>query len=54
MRLRLNAVETKDFTLVDAMKVALDEAGVEVRVSKSGVALFAGTNFDPSKLEALK
>jgi cysteinyl-tRNA synthetase len=52
--LRIKAMETKDFTPVDAMKVALVEAGVEVRMSKDGVELLPRIDFDPAKLEALK
>ncbi|GAA3875103.1 cysteine--tRNA ligase [Celeribacter arenosi] len=52
--LRAAAMETKDFSAVDAMKTALLEAGVEVRMSKAGVELEAGANFDPAKLEGLK
>ena len=51
--LRTTAMETKDFAPVDALKTALLEAGVEVRMSKTGVELDAGPNFDPSKLEGL-
>ncbi|AJE47207.1 cysteine--tRNA ligase [Celeribacter indicus] len=51
--LRQTAMETKDFSAVDAMKAALLEAGVEVRMSKTGVALEPGPNFDAGKLEGL-
>ncbi len=51
--LRAAAMETKDFAPVDALKTALLDAGVEVRMSKTGVELDAGPNFDPSKLEGL-
>nr|WP_233093058.1 cysteine--tRNA ligase [Paracoccus sp. IB05] len=51
--LRLSAMETKDFSKVDAMKTALLAAGVEVRMSKAGVELMPGPGFDASKLEAL-
>jgi cysteinyl-tRNA synthetase len=47
------AMQTKDFSEVDRLKTALIEAGVEVRMSKAGVELLAGPNFDPAKLEAL-
>jgi len=47
------AMQTKDFSEVDHLKSALIYAGVEVRMSKAGVELIAGPNFDPSKLEAL-
>ncbi|WP_299141246.1 cysteine--tRNA ligase [uncultured Tateyamaria sp.] len=50
---RAMAMENKDFSKVDALKSALVAAGVEVRMSKSGVELVAGPDFDPSKLEAL-
>ncbi len=52
--LREVARETKDYTEVDAMKSALVAAGVEVRMSKDGIALEARPGFDPAKLEALK
>lgn len=51
--LRTAAMETKDFAPVDALKTALLDAGVEVRMSKTGVELEAGPNFDASKLEGL-
>lgn len=51
---RDTAMQTKDFSEVDRLKSALIDAGVEVRMSKAGVELLAGPNFDPSKLEALK
>jgi cysteinyl-tRNA synthetase len=50
---RSNAMESKDFSEVDRLKSALLNAGVEVQMSKEGVALSAGPNFDPSKLEGL-
>ncbi len=46
-------MDTKDFAPVDALKTALVGAGVEVRMSKTGVELDAGPNFDASKLEGL-
>ncbi len=51
--LRAKAMETKDFAPVDAMKAALIAAGVEVRMSKSGVELLPGPGFDAAKLEGL-
>jgi cysteinyl-tRNA synthetase len=51
--LRANALETKDFAPVDAMKQALIAAGVEVRMSKAGVELLPGPDFDSAKLEGL-
>ncbi|MCM2561061.1 cysteine--tRNA ligase [Lutimaribacter sp. EGI FJ00015] len=53
-KLRLDAIAAKDFTEVDRMKSALIDAGVEVRMSKDGVELVPGPDFDPTKLEALK
>ncbi len=48
------AVASKDFSAVDALKSALLAAGVEVRMSKAGVELVAGPDFDSAKLEALR
>jgi cysteinyl-tRNA synthetase len=52
--LRATAMETKNFAPVDALKSALLAAGVEVRMSKTGVELVPGPDFDPAKLEGLK
>ncbi|WP_415920766.1 cysteine--tRNA ligase [Tateyamaria sp. SN6-1] len=52
-RLREEAIKTKDFSAVDTMKKALTTAGVEVRMSKTGVDLVPGPGFDPAKLETL-
>ena len=52
--LRDDAKQSKDFSQVDAMKAALIEAGVEVRMSKDGIALEAKPGCDLAKLEALK
>jgi cysteinyl-tRNA synthetase len=46
-------METKNFAPVDALKSALLAAGVEVRMSKTGVELVPGPDFDPAKLEGL-
>ena len=51
--LRSEAMNTKDFSAVDAMKSVLLAAGVEVRMSKEGVDLEPGPDFDPAKLEGL-
>ncbi len=53
-KVREDALATKDFSQVDALKAALSEAGVEVRMSKDGVELLPGDGFQPAKLEALK
>ncbi|SPF76457.1 Cysteine--tRNA ligase [Aliiroseovarius pelagivivens] len=50
---RVAAMETKDFSAVDALKAALTEAGVQIRMSKEGVELEPGAGFDASKLEGL-
>ena len=50
---RATAMATKDFAEVDRLKTALLAAGVEVRMSKEGVSLSAGTGFDPAVLEGL-
>ena len=54
LRAREAAMASKDFSAVDALKTALVEAGVEVRMSKAGVELAPTGSFDPAKLEALK
>ena len=51
--LRATAMETKDFSGVDALKTALIAAGVEVRMSKAGVELAEAAGFDAAKLEGL-
>lgn len=50
---RTAAMASKDFSAVDALKSSLIAAGVEVRMSKAGVELVPGPDFDPAKLEAL-
>jgi cysteinyl-tRNA synthetase len=54
VQLRADAMTTKDFAPIDALKSALTAAGVEVRMSKAGVELLPGPGFDPAKLESLK
>ncbi|MFO1166480.1 MAG: DALR domain-containing protein, partial [Paracoccus sp. (in: a-proteobacteria)] len=51
--LRAAAMAAKDFSAVDALKAALTEAGVEVRMSKTGVELIAGPRIDAGKLGML-
>lgn len=51
--LRATAMETKDFAPVDALKTALMDAGVEVRMSKAGVELLPSAGFDAAKLDGL-
>lgn len=51
---RISAKQTRDFSEVDRLKSWLIDAGVEVRMSKDGVELVPGPDFDPAKLEALK
>ncbi len=50
---RAQAMQSKDFAEVDRLKAALVAAGVEVRMSKAGVALVPGPGFDMARLEAL-
>ncbi|MBC7133303.1 MAG: cysteine--tRNA ligase [Roseovarius sp.] len=52
--LREAAKKKKDFSDVDEFKDKLKANGVEVRMSKAGVELVPGPDFDPAKLEALK
>ncbi len=50
---RTKAMQTKDFSKVDALKSSLIDAGVEVQMSKEGVTLKPAAGFDPSKLAGL-
>ncbi|PTX48653.1 cysteinyl-tRNA synthetase [Gemmobacter caeni] len=52
--LRAEAMETKNFAPVDALKTALMAAGLEVRMSKAGVELLPGPGFDVGKLPVLE
>ncbi|MCV2875463.1 cysteine--tRNA ligase [Rhodobacteraceae bacterium XHP0102] len=52
-KLRKVAIQTKDFSTLDALKSALTDAGVEVRMTKEGVELIRTARFDPAKLEGL-
>ena len=51
--LRAEAMASKDFAAVDALKAALVAAGVDVRMSKTGVDLTPTAGFDAAKLQAL-
>ena len=51
--LRAEAMASKDFAAVDALKAALVAAGVDVRMSKTGVDLMPTAGFDAAKLQAL-
>jgi cysteinyl-tRNA synthetase len=53
VELRAAAMETKDFSALDALKQALIAAGVEVRMAKAGVELVAGPDFDAARLAAI-
>ncbi|MDO9638705.1 MAG: cysteine--tRNA ligase [Pseudotabrizicola sp.] len=53
-KVRQEAMLTRDFSSVDALKLALIATGLEVQMTKAGVKLSPGPNFDPAKLEALK
>ncbi|MDK3016455.1 cysteine--tRNA ligase [Pseudodonghicola flavimaris] len=52
--LRDDAMRTKDYSKVDALKANLVDAGLEVRMSKAGVELVPGAGFDAAKLEGLE
>jgi cysteinyl-tRNA synthetase len=51
---RESAMLSKDFSDVDMLKKAFVGAGIEVRMSKLGVDLIQGPNFDPAKLDDIK
>ena len=46
-------MDSKDFSEVDRLKSAYMAAGLEVRMSKTGVELVPGPGFDPAKLDDL-
>ena len=50
---RQTAMESKDFSEVDRLKTAYMDAGLEVRMSKTGVELVPGPGFDPAKLDEI-
>ena len=50
---REKAIETKDFSEVDRLKDAYQKAGLEVRISKTGVSLVPSTGFDIAQLDNL-
>ena len=50
---RALAMESKDFSEVDRLKHVFQEAGLEVRMSKTGVELIAGSGFDIATLDGL-
>ncbi|UWP93577.1 cysteine--tRNA ligase [Aliiroseovarius crassostreae] len=52
-RIWTEAKITKDFSAVDALKAALTEAGVQIRMSKDGVELEPGPTFDAAKLDGI-
>jgi cysteinyl-tRNA synthetase len=47
---RETARQSRDFSEVDRLKAALKEAGVEVRMSKEGIDLVPGADFDSERL----
>ncbi len=51
--LRAAAMESRDFTELDRLKARLAAAGVEVRMSREGVALAPAAGFDPAALEEI-
>jgi cysteinyl-tRNA synthetase len=50
---RVEAMDTKDFAEVDRLKAAYVAAGLEVRMSKAGVELVPGPDFDATVLDGL-
>ena len=52
-KVREQAMVSKDFAEVDRLKARFVDAGLEVRMSKAGVELVPGSDFDPAKLEGL-
>ncbi|NRB01416.1 MAG: hypothetical protein HRU32_16680 [Rhodobacteraceae bacterium] len=53
VEVRAAAMESKDFSALDALKAVLVDAGVEVKMRKDGVDLAAGPGFNAAKLETL-
>ncbi|SFH37965.1 cysteinyl-tRNA synthetase [Palleronia marisminoris] len=51
--IRAEAMQTKDFSELDALKARLVAAGVEVKMSREGVALSPGVGFDADALKEL-
>ncbi|WP_390914475.1 cysteine--tRNA ligase [Pseudosulfitobacter sp. SM2401] len=51
---RAEAMKTKDFSVVDRLKGLAKAAGVEIQMTKEGVKVNITSNFEPSKLEAIK
>jgi cysteinyl-tRNA synthetase len=50
---RQTAMETKDFGEVDRLKSAYQAAGLEVRMSKTGVELVPSAGFDIAALDGI-
>ncbi len=50
---RQSAMETKDFSEVDRLKSAFQAAGLEVRMSKTGVELVPSAGFDIAALDGI-
>ena len=53
LKARDEAMDSKDFSKLDALKEQLVEAGVVVKMSKEGVEMSQGPNFDASKMVGL-
>ena len=51
--IRTKAMQTKDFSGLDALKARLTAAGVEVKMSREGVSLTPGVGFDANALKDL-
>jgi cysteinyl-tRNA synthetase len=52
--LRNDAMQSKNFSAVDALRFALLAAGVDVQMTKAGVKLVPGAGFDLNRLEAIE
>ena len=50
---RQSAMDTKDFSEVDRLKSAYQAAGLEVRMSKTGVELVPSAGFDIAALDGI-
>jgi len=52
-KLRVEAIQTKDFSKLDSIKKGLSAAGADVRMSKDKIAVVANPDFDEGKLTDL-
>ncbi|HBQ35529.1 MAG TPA: cysteine--tRNA ligase [Rhodobacteraceae bacterium] len=52
--IRRKAMQTKDFSELDRMKTLLQQAGVQIQMTKSAIHLTPSNGFDPAKLADIK